>query len=150
VPGGDWDTHAGDDQRRETNFDNLRRKLPVYDQAVYALVSDLYARGLDKDVAVVVWGEFGRTPRINRTGGRDHWPAAGCALVAGGGLRMGQVVGATGPRAERSTSATPYTAASMLATLYGVLGIDPGLTLPDYNGRPMYLLDERRVIEELA
>lgn len=149
VPGGDWDTHAGDDQRRETNFDNLRRKLPVYDQAIHALVTDLYDRGLDRDVAVVVFGEFGRTPRINRAGGRDHWAPAGFVVVAGGGFRMGQVIGDTGPRAERVTSTIPYTPANLLATLYGHLGIDPGHTLPDYNGRPMYILDDRRVIEEL-
>jgi len=149
VPGGDWDTHAGDDQRRETNFDNLRRKLPIYDQAITTLISDLYDRGLDRDVAVVVWGEFGRTPRINRTGGRDHWAPASFAVVSGGGLRMGQVIGDTGPRAERVTSAAPYTPANLLATLYGVLGIDSSRTLPDFNGRPMYVLDDRRVIEEL-
>jgi hypothetical protein len=149
VPGGDWDTHAGADQRSETNFDNLRRKLPVYDRAITTLLEDIYARGLDQDVAVVVWGEFGRTPRINKDGGRDHWAPASFALVAGGGLRMGQVIGDTGPRAERSRG-VPYTPANLLATLYRVLGIDPALTLPDYNGRPMYLLDDRRVIEELV
>ena len=149
VPGGDWDTHAGTDQRSETNFDNLRRKLPVYDRAITALLSDLYARGLDQDVAVVVWGEFGRTPRINANGGRDHWAPASFALVAGGGLRMGQVVGDTGPRGERSRG-IPYTPANLLATLYRVLGIDPAVTLPDYNGRPIYLLDDRHPIAELV
>jgi hypothetical protein len=149
VPGGDWDTHAGTDQRSETNFSNLRRKLPVYDRAISALLSDLYSRGLDQDVVVVVWGEFGRTPRINANGGRDHWAPASFALVSGGGLNMGQVVGDTGPRAERSRG-IPYTPANLLATLYRVLGIDLALTLPDYNGRPMYLLDDRRVIEELV
>ena len=149
VPGGDWDTHAGDDQRRETNFDNLRRKLPVYDQAVHALITDLYERGLHRDVAVVIWGEFGRTPRINRNGGRDHWAPAGNVVIAGGGFRMGQVIGDTGPRAERVTNAVPYTPAHLLCTLYGLLGIDPSRTLPDYNGRPMYILDDRRTIAEL-
>ena len=149
VPSGDWDTHAGADQRNESNFDALRKKLPIYDQAIHALVTDLYDRGLDRDVTVVVWGEFGRTPRINRTGGRDHWAPAGFVVVAGGGYRMGQVIGDTGPRAERVTNAVPYTPANLLATLYTGLGIDPGHTLPDLNGRPMYLLDDRRVIEEL-
>jgi len=148
VPGGDWDTHAGTDQRSETNFANLRRKLPVYDRAIHAMITDLYSRGLDQDVAVVVWGEFGRTPRINRNGGRDHWAPASFALIAGGGLSMGQVIGDTGPRAESPRSA-PYRPSNLLATLYRHLGIDPAATLSDYNGRPMYLLDERRLIEEL-
>lgn len=150
VPGGDWDTHAGTDQKSETNFGNLRRKLPVYDQAIHALVTDLYERGLDKDVCVVVWGEFGRTPKINKTGGRDHWAPAGNVLLAGGGLKMGQVVGDTGPKAERDRGhSTPYTPANVLSTLYHHLGIDPETTLPDFSGRPMYLLDEREQISEL-
>jgi hypothetical protein len=149
VPGGDWDTHAGGDQKSETNFSNLKRKLPVYDQAVHALVTDLYERGLDKDICVVVWGEFGRTPKINKTGGRDHWAPAGNAFICGGGLKMGQVVGDTGPKAERSKG-TVYTPQNVLATLYKhVLGIDPEATLPDLSGRPVYLVDDRRCIEEL-
>ncbi|MBY0521957.1 MAG: DUF1501 domain-containing protein [Gemmataceae bacterium] len=149
FPGGDWDTHAGGDQKSETNFSNLRRKLPEYDKAVHALVTDIYERGLDKDVAVVVWGEFGRTPKINKTGGRDHWAPAGNVFIAGGGLKMGQVVGDTGLRAERSKG-TVYTPSNVLSTLYRVLGIDPETTLPDFMGRPMYLLDEREPIAELV
>ncbi len=129
-------------------FDSYRTLLPLYDMAVAALVSDLHDRGLDKDVAVVVWGEFGRTPRVNKTGGRDHWPAAGCALVAGGGLKMGQYVGETDSRAERP-KARPYGPQNLLATLYHVLGIDPASTIRDGSGRPMYLLDEREPIREL-
>jgi uncharacterized protein (DUF1501 family) len=149
FPGGDWDTHAGTDQRSETNFQNLRRKLPPYDQAVHALVTDLYERGLDKDVCVVIWGEFGRTPKINKNGGRDHWPPAGFVVFAGGGLKMGQVIGDTGPRAERARG-THYGPQNVLATLYRALGIDPSRTLPDHTGRPMYLLDERAPIAELV
>jgi hypothetical protein len=148
FPGGDWDTHAGGDQKNETNFGNLRRKLPVYDRAVSALVADLYDRGLEKDVLVLVWGEFGRTPKINKTGGRDHWAPASFVVMVGGGLKMGQVVGDTGPRAERSRG-TPYTPQNVLATIYHVLGIDPATTIPDHTGRPIYLLDDRRRIEEL-
>jgi hypothetical protein len=151
VPGGDWDTHAGTDQRSETNFGNLRRKLPVYDKAVHALVTDLYERGLDRDICVVVWGEFGRTPKINKNGGRDHWAPAGNVLIAGGGLKMGQVVGDTGAKAERDRSrGTPYTPQNVLSTLYHFLGIDPETTLPDFSGRPMYLLDEREQISEIV
>src|SRR5204862_4732379 len=83
-----WDHHG-------KNFDALRQDLPMLDQGVSALVQDLHARGLDKDVSVIVWGEFGRTPTINKDGGRDHWPRVSCALLAGGGMKTGQVIGAT-------------------------------------------------------
>jgi hypothetical protein len=141
-PGG-WDTHG-------YNFKILRAKLPIYDQAIFALLSDLSTRGLDQDVAVVVWGEFGRTPRIGDStpDGRGHWQNAGCALVAGGGLRMGQVVGETDRRAENPRSRA-ITAQHVLATLYHVLGIDPTTTLPDFTGRPQYLLDRPEKIAEL-
>jgi hypothetical protein len=137
---GDWDTH-------ENNFTVMRRLMPEYDQAVHALVTDLHEHGLDQDVALVIWSEFGRTPKINNKAGRDHFPT-GSVLMAGGGFKRGQVVGATDSRAERSTS-VPYRAANVLATLYAHLGIDPATTLPDHNGRPMYLLDDRREIAEL-
>ncbi len=138
-----WDTHS-------LNFAMLRANLPRYDRAVYTLLTDLYQRGLDRDVAVVIWGEFGRTPKIgdSRPDGRGHWPAAGFALVAGGGLRMGQVIGATDARAERAKG-RPYTPQNVLATLYHVVGIDPALTFPDYQGRPVHLLDDRQPIREL-
>jgi hypothetical protein len=143
-PGG-WDTHG-------YNFQILRAKLPMYDHTVYALLSDLAARGMLNDVAVVIWGEFGRTPRIGDStpDGRGHWPAASCALVAGGGLRMGQVVGETDARGERAR-ARPIRAQQVLATLYHVLGIDPAATtLPDHSGRPQYLLDHPEPIAALV
>jgi uncharacterized protein (DUF1501 family) len=102
-------------------------------------------------VAVIIWGEFGRTPRIGDStpDGRGHWPAAGCVLIAGGGLRMGQVVGATDPRAENPRG-RPFTPQHVLATLYHVLGIDPAVTtLRDHNGRPQYLLDRPEPIAAL-
>lgn len=111
-------------------------------------MSDLHDRGLDEDVAVLTWGEMGRTPQINKNGGRDHWAPAGFTLFAGGGMKMGQVIGATGPRGDRSRT-MPYRPNNVLATLYQVLGIDQATTLPDSNGRPMYLLDDRKVIREL-
>jgi Protein of unknown function (DUF1501) len=139
---GYWDTHAN-------NFKTLRQLLPVYDKAVYTLVTDLHQRGLDKDVAVVVWGEYGRTPKINGNAGRDHWPQASFALVAGGGFKMGQVIGATSSRAEHAVGES-YIPQNLLATLYQeVFGIDPATTLPDHSGRPVYLLDERESIKEL-
>ena len=98
-------------------------------------------------MALVVWSEFGRTPKINDKAGRDHFPT-GSVLMAGGGFKVGQAVGATDSRAEKSTS-VPYRAANILATLYHHLGIDPATTLPDFTGRPMYLLDEREMVAEL-
>jgi hypothetical protein len=137
---GSFDTH-------EQNYPRLRKMLPDLDRRVHALVTDLHERGLDQDVAVVMWSEFGRTPRINIRGGRDHH-AAGSVLFAGGGLKMGQAVGATDAHADKVVG-VPYRAASVLATLYGVLGIDPAHALPDLNNRPMHLLDDPRKIAEL-
>jgi hypothetical protein len=139
---GYWDTHSD-------NFRTLRRQLPPLDRGIHALVTDLHQRGLDRDVAVVIWGEYGRTPKINRAAGRDHWTTASFALVAGGGFKMGQVIGATNARAERPVGGS-YIPQNLLATLYReVFGIDPATTLPDHSGRPVYLLDEREPIREL-
>jgi hypothetical protein len=138
----DWDFHEG-------NFQQCRTMLPPFDQAVHALVSDLYERGLDRDVAVVIWGEMGRTPRVNDKAGRDHWPQAGFAVLVGGGLKMGQVVGATDARAEEVVG-VPYTPQNVLATLYRVLGITPTTTIRDLQGRPRFLLDDMRPVAELV
>jgi uncharacterized protein (DUF1501 family) len=138
---GDWDTH-------EKNFKDHKEQLPQLDRGVHALVTDLYDRGLEKDVAVVVWGEFGRAPRISRGDGRDHWPEAGAAVVAGGGFTVGQVIGETDGHGARSKG-TPYTPANVLASLYGHLGIDPAVTIPDHNKRPMHVLDDRTPVREL-
>lgn len=139
---GDWDTH-------EHNFRDMREQLPQLDQGFHALVTDLYERGLEQDVAVVLWGEFGRAPQISRIAGRDHSPEAGAAVVAGGGFRVGQVIGETDAHAARSQG-RPYTPSNVLASLYRHLGIDPSATLPDHNGRPMYILDDREPVRELA
>jgi hypothetical protein len=142
-----WDHHCL--VKTEPNiFESYRTLLPLYDMALAALVNDLHDRGLDKDVIVVVWGEFGRTPKVNKTGGRDHWPAAGFALVAGGGLEMGQYVGETSSRAEQPRTRA-YGPQNLLSTLYHALGIDPAATIRDGSGRPMYLLDDREPIREL-
>jgi hypothetical protein len=138
---GDWDTHFD-------HFPALRRYLPLVDRGLSALVQDLHDRGLAGDVVVLVWGEFGRTPRINNRAGRDHWPAAMSALLAGGGLRTGQVVGETTRWGERPT-ARPYTVQQVLATLYRALGIDPARTFPNHAGRPVHLLDDREPVREL-
>jgi hypothetical protein len=138
---GDWDTH-------EKNFIDMRDQLPELDLALTALVNDLHDRGLDKDVAVVMWGEFGRAPRISRGDGRDHWPEAGAAVIAGGGFRVGQAIGETDPQGGES-KVQPYTPANILTSIYGHLGIDPAIAIPDHNHRPMHVLDDRRVVQEL-
>jgi uncharacterized protein (DUF1501 family) len=97
---------------------------------------------------VVLWGEFGRAPKISRGDGRDHWPEAGAAVVAGGGFRVGQVIGATDAHGGRSKG-KPYTPANVLASLYAHLGIDPATTIPDHTKRPMHVLDDREPVREL-
>ncbi len=139
---GDWDTH-------EKNFIDHKAQLPQLDQGFHALITDLYDRGLEKDVAVVMWGEFGRAPKISRGDGRDHWPEAGAAVVAGGGFKVGQVIGETDAHGGRSKG-TPYTPSNVLANLYEHLGIDPSITIPDHNKRPMHILDDREVVRELG
>jgi uncharacterized protein (DUF1501 family) len=153
---GSWDDHGGTKTRGQPGydpsiFDYMKVKLPLLDQCIHALVTDIAERGLDQDVAVVAFGEFGRTPRVNDqpNPGRGHWPDAGFALAAGGGWKMGQVIGETDAHAERAKG-KPYTPQNLFATMYRLLGIDPATTLPDHQGRPMYLLDEREPIRELA
>jgi hypothetical protein len=143
----EWDHHssAGGDI-----FFALKNLLPALDRSLCALVDDLRDRGLDKDVLVVVLGEFGRSPKIGQPGpGREHWADAGCVLFCGGGLNMGQVIGETDSRAERSKSGT-ITFQNVMATIYHVLGIDLNAQLPDFNGRPQSLLDDREPIRELV
>src|SRR5437763_1740348 len=106
------------------------------------LLEDLRVRGLEKDVTVLVWGEFGRTPRINPNGGRDHWPQVGCAILAGGGMRTGQVIGSTNRYAEHAKD-RPVHFQEVFATLYHNLGLNPRThTVTDLSGRPQYLVDD--------
>jgi hypothetical protein len=143
---GSWDHHSGP---TSDIFDALRRLMPLIDQSLCALVDDLRDRGLDQDVLVVMLGEFGRTPKITPLGpGREHWAEAGCAVLFGGGLRMGQVIGETDSRAERAKT-RETTFQNIVSTIYHVLGIDPAIAIPDFNGRPQYLLEEREPIREL-
>jgi len=143
-----WDWHGGPNN---SIFKRQREDLPVLDQALTALVSDLHERGLDQDVTVIAWGEFGRTPVINSGGGRDHWPRVSGAILAGGGLRTGQVVGATDRLAGEAVD-RPVTFGDVYATLYNRLGIDvTHTTLRDLNGRPQYLVEDgSAVIHELV
>ena len=129
-----WDWHGG-------NFRRARQDFPMLDQGLTALIEDLHQRGLDKDVVVVCWGEFGRTPTINKDAGRDHWPRVSCGLLACGGLKHGQVIGAT-DRLGGEASERPVTFGEVHATLYHALGIDPNTTtVNDLNGRPHYLVE---------
>ncbi len=135
VAFGFWDYHG-------QNFRNARRELPMLDQGVSALVEDLYDRGLDKDVTVVVWGEFGRTPKINKDAGRDHWPKASCALLSGGGMRVGQIIGATDRQAAEPVE-RPVRFGEVFATMYHNLGIDVNdVKINDLSGRPQYLVPD--------
>lgn len=140
---GGWDTHSG-------NFTTLKRQLPNMDRGLSALLTDLSDRGMDKDVTVVVWGEFGRTPRVNQTAGRDHWPQVMQAFIAGGGMKLGQVIGSTTKNAEYAKD-RPVHFHEVFATLYRNLGIDVKTAqLIDTAGRPQYLVDKRDVIPELV
>ena len=135
VAYGFWDYHGN-------NFVNARNDLPLLDQALSALITDLHDRGLDKDVSVIVWSEFGRSPTINKDAGRDHWPRANCALLAGGGMKVGQVIGAT-DRWGGEPSERPVLFGEIFATLYQRLGIDVNqVTIPDLTGRPNFLVPE--------
>jgi Protein of unknown function (DUF1501) len=138
---GRWDWHG---RPHGTNFENARDHFPLFDQGLTALLDDLHERGMDRDVSVVVWGEFGRTPRINKHGGRDHWPQVACALLAGGGMRTGQIIGSTNPYAEHPKE-RPVHFQEVFATLYHNLGIDVNhATITDLSGRPQYLVDHSR------
>ncbi len=143
-----WDWHGG---KNNSIFKLEAEDFPVLDQCVSALVEDLHARGLDKDCTVAIWGEFGRTPKISAQVGRDHWPRVNCALMAGGGMSTGQVIGAT-DRLGGEAAARPVTFPEMFATLYHNLGIDTSLTtIEDLNGRPQYLVeDQAKPLRELV
>ncbi len=140
--GGGWDSH-GD------NFSQLKnRLLPQFDRAAASLVSDLHDRGLQDDVVVAAFGEFGRTPRINGGAGRDHWPGAASILYAGGGLRMGQAIGSTNSKAEYPTS-KPYSPGCVLSTIYHAIGVDHRHVFYDHARRPLPVLSEGKPIAEL-
>jgi uncharacterized protein (DUF1501 family) len=143
VAYGFWDTHGN-------NFGYLRKHLPLFDRGISALVEDIYARGLDEDVTVVVWGEFGRTPKINASAGRDHWPHVSGALLAGGRMRVGQVIGSTDKQAGSALD-RPVHYQDVLATIYHNLGIDPHTTITDAVGRAVPILPrEVRPVSELV
>jgi len=140
-----WDWHGGDGM----NFPRSRQEMPLLDQGLSALLEDLHQRGMDRDVSVVVWGEFGRTPKINKNNSRDHWPQVSYALLAGGGMRTGQVIGATNRLGEHAKD-RPVTFQEVWATLYHNMGIDLNSRIFDVSGRPQYLVEPgTRPIREL-
>jgi uncharacterized protein (DUF1501 family) len=143
VAYGFWDTHGG-------NFRALKQRLPRFDAGISALVEDLHDRSLDKDVTVLVWGEFGRTPKINKDAGRDHWPAVSNALFAGGGMKVGQAIGSTTADAGHAKD-RPVHYLDVLATLYHQLGIDHTELIRDQSEIPIPTLPPAaRVIRELV
>lgn len=143
VAYGFWDTHGN-------NFGHLKRHLPTFDAGISALIEDIHERGLERDVSVVVWGEFGRTPKINKKAGRDHWAPVQSALLAGGGMRVGQVIGATDKTAGQAAQ-RPVHYRDVLATVYHRLGIDPHAFVRDVNERPVRILPENtQPIRELV
>jgi uncharacterized protein (DUF1501 family) len=139
---GGWDMHG--------NIAQAMKNLgPKVDQAVSAFVEDTANRGLDKDILLVITGEFGRTPRINGSAGRDHWAPLSTLALAGGGLKMGQVVGQSSEKAEVPKSA-PITPQHLMATVFQVLGLPQDLHYKDPSGRPVPMIDGGRPIAELV
>lgn len=138
----DFDTH-------QQNFSRMRTLGPIVDHAIHALITDLEERGMLEDVTVVAWGEFGRSPKINDKAGRDHWPKVAMGLLAGGGMRVGQVIGATDRHAAEAVE-RPVHYQDVIATLYHNIGIDArAVTIDDNAGRPQYLVTNGRPISEL-
>jgi len=138
---GGWDTHG-------QNFQTLRRQLPQVDKGLSSLITDLVERGMHDDVVIVMWGEFGRTPRVNQNAGRDHWSPVMSAFISGGGLKMGQAIGASTARGERPQDRRT-TVPQVMSTLYRAIGIDPATTFVNGFGRPIYIVDDREPVREL-
>jgi hypothetical protein len=136
-----WDDHGKVKEQME-------QRAPAFDAAVAGLIEDLYQRGLDRKVSVLVWGEFGRTPRVNKNGGRDHWPSSMSVLLSGGGMKMGQAIGSTNDKGERPRE-RPLHPNDVLATIYRHLGIDPHHAFLNNAGRPVPILPHGEPIAEL-
>jgi hypothetical protein len=139
---GGWDMHG-------TIAQSMKAIAPQMDRAVSTFVEDLHQRGLDQNILLVISGEFGRTPRVNGSAGRDHWAPLSTLAFAGGGLKMGQVVGESNSRAEIPKS-RPINPQDMMATICHVLGVDPKMQFRDPSGRPVYLVESGNVIPELV
>ena len=148
----DWHLNIVNDDRPADGSEGPSRGMdisgPALDQMISALVTDIYQRGLDKKVLLVVWGEFGRTPRVNKTGGRDHWGALMSILMAGGGLNVGQVIGASNANGEVPID-RPISPTDVLATMYRHLGVDTSQHTLTRQGRPIPILPDGEPIREL-
>ena len=143
VAYGFWDTHGN-------NFGHLRGNLPIFDRGIAALIEDLHTRGLSDDVTLMVWGEFGRTPRINRDAGRDHWAPVNGVLLSGGGMPAGQVIGSSDAFGAYAAD-RPVHYRDILATVYHNMGIDPHLMVRDALDRPIHILPpQSRPVTELC
>lgn len=139
---GGWDMHG--------NIENaMKQRSPQLDTAVSAFVNDIYERGLSEKILLVISGEFGRTPRVNKNGGRDHWAPLSTLALAGGGLKMGQVVGDSAPKVD-VPGTKPIHPQDLMATLFHVLGLDPQLQFMSPAGRPTYMLEKGKAISELV
>lgn len=140
-PNGHWDTH-------NNNFNMLKKLLlPFLDRAVSALIEDLGARGLLDSTLVVVTGDMGRTPKVNKAAGRDHWPQCGFCLFAGGGTKAGTVIG-TSDRQAAYPVEHPVSSGDLAATMYHLMGVDPEATVPDQTGRPVPISHGGRVVSK--
>ncbi|MGI9473246.1 MAG: DUF1501 domain-containing protein [Rubripirellula sp.] len=138
----DFDTHSDNNNR-------MRHLGPLFDFGFHALVTDLESRGMLEDTTVLAWGEFGRTPKVNVKGGRDHWPNASMGVMAGGGVPGGAILGATDREAGRVLQ-RPITYADVIATLYRKIGIDPQAVIHDQTGRPHVLMADGAPVPELS
>ena len=146
-----WDTHNDLVTRLRDGYTGARQPVglfPSFDLAFSALIEDLHDRRLLAETLVVVMGEFGRTPKLNAAGGRDHWPRVFSVVMAGGGIPGGQVVGASDSRGE-SPLDRPITPADLAVTIFTLLGIDPGTALVTPDGRPVKINDVGQPIREL-
>jgi hypothetical protein len=141
VSYGGWDMHGNIER-------SMSQRGPEVDQAVSAFIEDVCQRGLDKNILLVVTGEFGRTPKINRNAGRDHWAPLSTLALAGGGLRMGQAVGESDAKAYRPAT-DPISPQDLMATVFHVLGIDTKLQFLNQAGRPVYMIEDGKPITEL-
>jgi uncharacterized protein (DUF1501 family) len=147
---GGWDSHGTNPSVNHGTIEEEMRKLcPPLDHALPVLIEDLYARGLDKKVLLAVVGEFGRSPHINKDGGREHWPQLGNLVLAGGGLPMGRIVGESNVKGDFPKSA-PVSPQDFLATLFRFLGMPQDLHYRDLTGRPVPLLDGGKPIPTLS
>lgn len=141
-----WDCHADGGSLATTLQDYRSTLCPMFDQAFATLIDDLNQRGLLESTLVLAMGEFGRTPRINPRGGRDHWPGCWSVIAAGGGIRAGQVIGRS-DRWAAEPADRPVTPAELVATVFTLLGLDPRQSIPGPNGQPMPLADAEPIRE---